>query len=448
MVGGRHEFTAERIHFCKRRDLCAVAEIIGIFSAGDRRAAGGFDPDEADVVFALQPFSHEGRDESAEIGSAAHAADDDVRLNAVLIEGDFTLQTDDRLVQEHVIEHGAEHITAIGRIDGLFHRFRNGTAERPARAGEFFEDLAARFRRVGRGRDDVRAVSADDFPSVGLLLIRALHHIYVEVEIEIRGRHGKRSTPLSRTRFGRDRRQALFLGIVCLRGRRIELVRAGRVVALEFIIDMRGRVECLFQTIGAHEGRRTEHTVKIENFLRNFDLFIRAVEFLFHAFFAEHRFQIFRRAGLARRGVQERVVLFGHVCLDVHPCFGHLRFAQINFVRNVLQRHDFLPPVCLIDYFLFFNKKNTINSAYGTNLPCCHPISQSAIKKDCLFTGTDMPSFCNGKDPTRLPFQKNSPSSSAVHSSVGKTLSYTRRKLSVDSPISDYYSASSVCLHL
>ena len=41
-------------------------------------------------------------------------------------------------MQNDVIEHATEQIAAIRRMNGLFHRFADGAAERTARFGKFF----------------------------------------------------------------------------------------------------------------------------------------------------------------------------------------------------------------------------------------------------------------------------------------------------------------------
>ena len=102
----RHEAAAQRIHLGKRRDPRRIAEIIGIFAARHRGAARRLDADEFDIVLPLQFVPHEGRDEPAEVGAAAHAADDDIGGDAVLFERRLALEPDDRLVQQNVVEHG------------------------------------------------------------------------------------------------------------------------------------------------------------------------------------------------------------------------------------------------------------------------------------------------------------------------------------------------------
>ena len=55
--------------------------------------------------------------------------------------------------------------------------------------------------------------------------------------------------------------------------------------------------------------------------------------------------------------------------------------------------------------FFFLQQKNTINSAYGTNLPCCHPISQSA-KKTASLQALTCPLSVTGKTRRGYLFKK------------------------------------------
>ena len=372
---GGHEAAAERIHFGERRDLRRIAEIVHKLPARHGGAARRLDADKLNVVLALQLLPHEGRDEPAEVGAAAHAADDDIGGDAVLFERRLALEPDDRLMQQNVVEHGTQNIAAAGRGCRALHRLGDGAAQRPARSRELLQDLSARLRRIGGRRDDVRAIGADDLFAVGFLLGGHLHHIHVEVQpVECR-RHRKRRAPLPRARLGGDGREPLLFGIVRLRRRGIELVRAGRVVPLKFIVDLRGRVEQPFEVVGAHERRRTEHPVKVENALRNGDALVLFVELLFDAFLAENRAQLGHGTGLLRRGVQKRRMLRLHVRLHVIPCARHFLLGEIDLVGNVLGCHAVPPFASAPDaavreadtFDINLNKKTRSDIRHGTN---------------------------------------------------------------------------------
>ena len=109
---------------------------------------------------------------------------------------------------------------------------------------------------------------------------------------------------------------------------------AGGVVALELIIDVRRRAELLFQAIGAHQRRRAEHFIKITDLVGNGDERRRVVQLLLGQLAAEHAAELFKRHGLAGSGVEQGSGLVFHVRADVVPCLRHLRFFQIDLVRD------------------------------------------------------------------------------------------------------------------
>ena len=191
-------------------------------------------------------------------------------------------------MQQNVVEHGAQDIAAVGGLRRLFDGFGDGAAQRAARTGVLFQDLSARRRRHrGRG-DDVCAVGADDLAAEGFLLVGDLDHIHIEVEPEVGARHRKGGAPLPGARLRRDGGEPLLLRIIRLRRRRVELVRARRVVALEFIIDLGGRIEQLFKAVRAHERRGTVHLIEIPDLFGDLDKLILIVELLIDALLAEH----------------------------------------------------------------------------------------------------------------------------------------------------------------
>lgn len=115
VVGGRLEFAAKRVHLGQRRNLAGITEIIGISAARHRWAGGRLHGDEIGVRFAGQPVLHKGCDQAAKVRATARAADDDIRVLVIERHGLFRLQADHGLVQEHLVEHRAEHIARAGR---------------------------------------------------------------------------------------------------------------------------------------------------------------------------------------------------------------------------------------------------------------------------------------------------------------------------------------------
>ncbi len=197
-------------------------------------------------------------------------------------------------------------------------------------------DLAPDRRFHRRRRRDVRPVGSHDFAAERLLLVRALHHVHVAPEPEKRARHRKRRAPLPGARLGRHIRDALRLGVVRLRNRAVELVRARGVVPLELVVDVRGRPERLLEEVGADQRRGTVHLVELEHLFRNREVGRLVVQLLPHALLAEDFLELLRRHGLVRRRIQHRRRLLLHVRPHVVPGGRQFVLAQIGLVGNLV----------------------------------------------------------------------------------------------------------------
>ena len=333
------EAAAERVHLGQRADFAGVAEVVGEPAAREARAGGGLDGDEPIVALTAQLLAHERGDEAAEVAAAAGAADDYVRHDAVFVEGRFCLQTDDRLVQQHLIEHAAEHVAVAGGRGGDLDGLADRAAERAGRAGVLGEDATADLRLRGRARRHGRAVGAHDLAAEGLLLIRALDHVDLAVEPEVGAGHRQGRAPLAGTGLGRDAAQPLLLGVERLRDGAVELVRAGGVVALKLVIDLCRGLQLLFQAVGAHERRGTVHFVKIADLVRDGDLAVVVVELLTDQLVAEHGAQIVERHRRAGGGIAQRGGLDLHVGADIVPRARHFVLGQVDLVGNVFVCH-------------------------------------------------------------------------------------------------------------
>ena len=346
VVGGGDEAAAERVHLRERADLAGVTEVVGVNAAGEAGAGGGLDGDEAVVGFAAQLLAHERRDQSAEIAAAAGAADDNVGLHTVLIECGFGLKTDDALVQQHLVENASEHVAVTGvrccHLDGLADR----AAERAGRAGVLGKDAAADLRFHRGGRRHARAVGSHDLAAERFLLVADLHHEHLAVQPQIRARHRKRGAPLPGAGLGRHTLEPLLFRVIRLRDGAVELVTAGGVVALKLVVDLRGRVERLFETVGAHERGGTVHLVKAADLLRNGDERRVVVQLLLNELFAEYTAELCGGHGLARTGIEQRRGLVFHVRAKIVPCLRHIGFVEIDLVGDVFAFHDVLLLFC------------------------------------------------------------------------------------------------------
>ena len=127
--GRRHEVVAERVHRHQRRHAHGVAVVVGVDAARERRARGRLGGDDAHVVAAPQ----EGEDEPGEVRAAADAADDHVGPRAGHLELRDRLLPDHRLVEQDVVEHGAQRVVARRVLRGHLDRLGDRDAQRAGR---------------------------------------------------------------------------------------------------------------------------------------------------------------------------------------------------------------------------------------------------------------------------------------------------------------------------
>ena len=243
-------------------------------------------------------------------------------------------------MQHHLVQHAAQHIAGVGLGERHFHRLGDGGAQAAAGVvGVFRQHFPAHRRGVGGGRDDIRAVDVHERPALRFLLVGAAHHIHGEVQPEIAARHGERRAPLSRTRLGGDAGEPLLLGVVRLRDGAVELVRSAGVVALEFVVYLRGRVQIFFKTVRTHERGGTIHLVEVAHGRGDLDISVLVIQLLFCKLGAEHRLQFRKRHGLVRCRIEEGTVIGAHIGTHVVPFLGQLVFCQVDFVRDLLFAH-------------------------------------------------------------------------------------------------------------
>ena len=337
-----NEAAAQRVHLLKRAHAAGVAVVVGVHAAGEAGAGRGLDGDELIVLLAAQLFAHERGNQAAQIGAAAGAANDDVRLDAVFVHSRLALKADYGLMQKHLTQNAAQHVAVALVCGRVLNGFGNRAAKASAGAGMLLQNLAADVRRLRRRGRYLRAVGAHDLAAERLLLIGYLHHVHVAVQPQIRARHGQRRAPLARAGLGGHALQTLILGVVRLRDGGIQLVAAAGVVALKFVINFRRRVQLLFKAVRARQRRGTVHLVEVQNFLRNRNFARVVVQLLLHELLAEHVLQLLGGHGLQRLRVQQRRGLFLHIRAHIVPIFRHLIFGQIDFVRDFLLAHGFL----------------------------------------------------------------------------------------------------------
>ena len=122
----RHEVVAQRVHREQRRESGGITEVVVEPTFGQRRTRRGLRGNEAHAV-----IGNERQRQPSEIRTTATTPDHHVGLG---FTGErelfFGFEADDRLVQQHVVEHRAERIVRVVSTGGVSHRVADRETER------------------------------------------------------------------------------------------------------------------------------------------------------------------------------------------------------------------------------------------------------------------------------------------------------------------------------
>ena len=259
-------------------------------------------------------------------------------------------------MQQHLIEHAAQHITIPLASGGGLHGLTDGAAQRTSGVRELGQNLAAYLGGVGGRGSHIGAVGPHDLAAERLLLIGALDHEHLAVQIQIGASHAQRGTPLAGAGFGGDALEALLLGVVGLRDGGVQLVAAGGVVTLELVVDLRGGLELFLQAVGPHQRGGSVHFIEIADILGNLKVGGGVVHLLLDQLGAEHTAQFLGGHRLQGAGIQQRGRLVGHIGPDVVPIFGHLILGKVDLIGDGLITQLFHG--CFSFSLYFVNKLN------------------------------------------------------------------------------------------
>ena len=132
MEAGRHEVRAQGMHLDQRQEVPGIAKVIGVLAAAEARAGRRLDGDDPRLRSAAKLLADKGKSDAGEVRAAAGAADDDVRVVTGHLHLRHGLHPDHRLVEDDVVQHGAERIAGVvpapGDLDRLGHGKAEGTA--------------------------------------------------------------------------------------------------------------------------------------------------------------------------------------------------------------------------------------------------------------------------------------------------------------------------------
>ena len=193
------------------------------------------------------------------------------------------------------------------------------------------QDAPSRLGGVARRRRHRGAEGLHDVAPERLLLKGALDHEDVEVKAIVCGGLGKRGAPLPRARLGGDGGEALRGGVVGLCERGVELVGAARVVALELVVDVRGRVERALEDVRAAQWARPVDLVHLAHGRGDLDVGGVVVELLVYQRVREDGREVLVR-GHGAVWQAHGLGLLRHVRPQVVPGGGNLALAEVGAV--------------------------------------------------------------------------------------------------------------------
>ncbi len=327
---GRHERGAERVHLHQRRHLRGVAEVVGVFAAGQGRASRRLDRHDATLAATAQMQTDERERQTGEVRAAARAGDHHVRIIAShfhLLDGFFA---DDGLVQHHMVQHRAERVFHVGVLHRDFYRFRNRHAERAGAVRVLGENGAAALGLVRRRGDAAGAIGLHQRAAIRLLIIGDAHLEHGDVDAEQRAGERQRRAPLPGAGFGRQLLDAGLLVVPGLRHGGVGLVRARGRDAFILVVDLRRGIERLFETARTHQRRGTPQLEHVADRIGNLDVTL-GRNFLENELHREQRLEIRRSRRLLGAGMKHRGHRRREVRVEVVPGFGNGGFVEQVF---------------------------------------------------------------------------------------------------------------------
>jgi hypothetical protein len=284
----------------------------------------------------------------AEVRPAAAGADDDVRQPfAGQLELLLGFEADDGLVEQDVVEDGAERVVRVRPAGRVADRVADRRAERPGVV-----------RVVDRRRHDLAAPDLHHRPPVRLLLVRRPDHVDLAFEAEQRRGERQRAPPLAGAGLRRQSGDAVLLVVERLGHRGVRLVRSGRRDRLVLVVDTGRRSERPFEPLGPDERRRAPQPQDVEHLAGHVDP-RRRRDLLTDERHREERRQVVRADRLPRCRVQRRLQRLGQVRGDVEPGRGYAVGGELPahvwppFVAGTIPRVDLLTKSSLRGYRSF-----------------------------------------------------------------------------------------------
>ena len=316
------------VHHHQRRRSRAVPEVVLPCSGREGRTRGRLGRDRPQLLpTAVQLVLQEREGQAGEITSATMTRDDEVRVFTRNLHLLLCFLSDDRLVQEHVVEHAAERVLRVVAFRGVFDGFGDRDAEAARRVGRFRQNPPPGLRQLRGARHDVGAVGLHHDAPVRLLVVADLHHVHHALEPHETARARQRAAPLTGPRFGRESLHPLLFVDVRLDERGIQLVAADRADMFRLVVNVRRRVEHGLECFCSEHRCGTVQAIEVPHLVGNLNIRILR-HLLRNQPHREDGRQHLGTDGFARARVQRRLKRRRQVRDDVVEVRGNLGFRQ------------------------------------------------------------------------------------------------------------------------
>ena len=135
------ETVAEGVHGQQWGIACLIAEIVAELATGEFGTALWLGSDELSSLAIEDVMAHEGECDATEVAAATEAGYDNIRVFTGFLHLLLCLETDDRLMDSHVVEHRTECVLTVRCRGGELYCLTDGSAERTGMARVTGDDV-------------------------------------------------------------------------------------------------------------------------------------------------------------------------------------------------------------------------------------------------------------------------------------------------------------------
>ena len=211
-------------HRQQRSISSLITKVIFKLSTSQLRTALWFCSDELGMLLALQVMTHEWEGKSTKVTTATKTSNHLVRILTCHLHLLFSLQTDDCLMQSHVIQNRTQGIFTARSGGSQLYSLRNGCTQRTRMmriaGNDVLTSTCTHTRRTLNGSTK----GTHDAGTVWLLLHGNLYLINGSLQSVELGSIGKGTTPLTSTCLCSNIGITLLLAVVALRNGRVDLM--------------------------------------------------------------------------------------------------------------------------------------------------------------------------------------------------------------------------------